>query len=525
MLSRPVMREPNDLHLDQADQAAIEARGLTLEEVARQRDLLAGSATYRVLDRPATVRDGVRKLSPREIEACLSEFSQAALAGRYLSFVPASGAASRMFKTLLEAKSSGRALDRQSLESSDAPEDLDVLTTFSSIDRLAIEDDLARYLDETETGLETTIRSGNYAPLVDALLDAQALNLPAQPKGLLPFHRYPNAARTAFEEHLREAGSLLADHDGHARVHFTVSPQHQDQFEQTLSRVAPAIQKTQAIEFRHSFSTQAPSTDTIALDANGELFRTGDGEILFRPGGHGSLLHNLDQLDGDFVFIKNIDNIVPDDRREPILHWRRILGGLLALLQRETLQWREKLQRSPNEPSVLEAAGNFLNEELGLALDKPVPALLEEVAGRPMRVCGVVGNTGDPGGGPFWVRAHDGSVSRQIVETAEIDPDDPEQTRNLEEATHFNPTDMVCALRDAAGQPFDLGDFVDTEAVFVARKSSEGRDLLALEHPGLWNGSMAGWTTIFVEVPRETFQPVKSLLDLLGPGHAPSPSA
>lgn len=518
------MREPTDLHLDQADQAAIAARGLTLEEVARQRDLLAGSASYRALDRPATLGDGVRKLSPSEIEGCLDEFEQAALAGRYLSFVPASGAASRMFKTLLEAKSSGRALDRQSLESSNAPEDLDLLKTFSAIDRLAIQGELARYLDGTGTGLETTIQSGNYAPLVDALLDSGSLNLPARPKGLLPFHRYPNATRTAFEEHLREAGSLLADRDGQARVHFTVSLQHQAQFEQTLSRVAPVIQKAQAVGFQHSFSTQAPSTDTIALDANGELFRTENGEILFRPGGHGSLLRNLDQLDADFVFIKNIDNIVPDDRREPILHWRRILGGLLAQLQRETLQWRAKLQKSPNEHTLVEAAGNFLETELGLALDKPVPALLEEVASRPMRVCGVVGNTGDPGGGPFWVRARDGSVSRQIVETAEINPNDREQTRNLEKATHFNPTDMVCALRDASGRPFDLQDFVDTKAVFVAKKSSEGRDLLALEHPGLWNGSMAGWTTIFVEVPRETFQPVKALLDLLGEGHAPSPS-
>jgi hypothetical protein len=523
MLSRPVMREPTDLHLNQADLAAIEARGLSLEEVARQRDLLAGTATYRTLERPATVGDGVRVLSAGEIEACLSEFAQAALAGRYLSFVPASGAASRMFKTLLEAKSSGRALDRQSLESSDAPEDLDVLKTFSAIDRLAIEEELGRYLDQTESALQPTIESGNYAPLVDALLDPGALDLPAQPKGLLPFHRYPNATRTAFEEHLREAGSLLADRDGHARVHFTVSPQHQSQFEMTLSRVAPAIQSTQAVAFRHGFSTQAPSTDTIALDANGELFRTGNGEILFRPGGHGSLLRNLDELDGDFVFIKNIDNIVPDDRRDLILHWRRILGGLLAQLQRKTLQWRDQLQRSPTEPAVLEAAGNFLDKELGLGLDRPVSTLLEEVASRPMRVCGVVGNTGDPGGGPFWVRAHDGSISRQIVETAEINPDDREQARNLERATHFNPTDMVCALRDAAGRPFALGDFVDTEAVFVAKKSSEGRELFALEHPGLWNGSMAGWTTIFVEVPRETFQPVKSLLDLLGTGHAPSP--
>jgi hypothetical protein len=515
------MIKSRPLTLDVADLAAIHAQQLSAEEIQRQRDLLAGQATYRHLDRPAMLGDGIRQLSDSESQQCLADFRKAALAGRYLSFVPASGAASRMFKTFMAALNSKRPLDRKSLELSTNPEDQDVLTIFGAIDQLAIREVLAQSCQTAPPLLAERLALGDYASLARRLLEPAGLNLPAEPKGLLPFHLYPAGARTAFEEHLHEATALLADEDGAVSVHFTVSPQHQNAFSETLDRVRAAIEQENQIKLTVTFSTQSAATDTIALDSEDQLFRNDDGSLLFRPGGHGSLLRNLDELDGDFVFIKNIDNIVPDDRRHLVLHWRQILGGLLAQLQKGTLFWIEQLSTAPRDSSVRTQAARFIQKELGIRSEEPEEKLLTEVRDRPMRVCGVVANTGDPGGGPFWVRSPDGALSLQIVETAEIDPEDSAQTRHLGTATHFNPTDMVCALRTADGQPLDLAAFVDRDAVFVAQKSSEGRDLRALEHPGLWNGSMAGWTTVFVEVPRETFQPVKSLLDLLGTGHAP----
>ena len=516
------MSAPTENSLDQRDIDAIRDRGLNPAEIQRQRELLAGKVSYRQLDRPAMVGDGIRRLSEAEASACLDDFAAAASVGRYLSFVPASGAASRMFKTLVEANSSGRSLDRASLTESSHPQDHDVLTTFTEINRLAIGEALEKALSAATPPLSRRLEQGDYGPLLQKLLDPTGLSLPQQPKGLLPFHRYPDTTRTAFEEHLREAAALLVDQHGQVRAHFTVSPQHQAGFDETLGRVAPGIEADLAIQFQVGFSTQSTATDTIALDQDGHLFRDTDGSLLFRPGGHGSLIRNLEELRGDFVFIKNIDNIVPDVHRDGVLRWRRILGGLLARLQRESDLWLTRLSESGSQAALREPAEQFVRDELGLPIDRPVDLILSDVLDRPMRVCGVVANTGDPGGGPFWVRGSDGSLSRQIVETAEIDPNDPAQTRHLDVATHFNPTDMVCALRNRDRQPLPLSRFVNRSAVFVAQKSSQGRDLRALEHPGLWNGSMAEWTTIFVEVPRETFQPVKSLLDLLGPGHAPS---
>ena len=517
------MIDRRPLKLSDADHALIEAHELSPDEIERQRALLAGRATYRDLDRPATLGDGIRQLSEAEKEACRAEFDRAAMSGRYLSFVPASGAASRMFKSFLAALSSGRPLNRSSLHASNHKEDHDLLTMFEQIDHLAIREALRQACKTEAPPLAEQLAQGDYTPLARILLEPTGLNLPAEPKGLLPFHLYASGARTAFEEHLREAADLLPDKSGLARCHFTVSPQHQQRFTETLDRRRSAVEASSQSRLDVSFSTQSMATDTIALDENGELFRQSDGSLLFRPGGHGSLIRNLDQLPADFVFIKNIDNIVPEDRRERILAWRRILGGLLAQLERDTGLWDDRLKASPEDADLRAQAAKFIRNDLGIQSDAREEVLLAEVRARPMRVCGVVANTGDPGGGPFWVRGDDHRLSLQIVETAEIDPDEISQTRHLDAATHFNPTDMVCSLRKSDGESFRLADFVDHDAVFVAQKSSEGRDLRALEHPGLWNGAMARWTTVFVEVPRETFQPVKSLLDLLGEGHAPLP--
>jgi hypothetical protein len=299
------------------------------------------------------------------------------------------------------------------------------------------------------------------------------------PKGLLPFHAYPGAPRTPFEEHLHEAAGTVRDAAGLCRVHFTVSPEHRKAFEDKLAEIRPGVESATGARFSVSFSEQSPATDTIAGGADGGPFRTAAGGLLFRPGGHGALLKNLEDVaraGGDVVLVKNVDNVVPDARRGPTLLWKRLLTGLLVRLERESRR------------------------------------------DRPIRVCGVVRNEGEPGGGPFWVAGPRGETL-QIVESAQVDLADPAQEAIWKTATHFNPVDLACSLRDAVGQPFDLARFVDENAVFIAEKTHEGRPLKALERPGLWNGAMALWETVFVEVPKETFAPVKTVLDLLRPEH------
>lgn len=516
------MAQQDTATLDIADQQAIAAHGLTVAEVERQAALLRGPQSFRHLDRAAAPSDGVVQLAETQVADCLEAFAEAAGRGRFLSFVPASGAASRMFKSLVATLSKGGDLSRLALRASKDPDAESASQVCEKYDSFAFASELRRYFKGRGDDLDRIAARGDCAPLLHALLDDDALGSPERAKGLLGFHLYRDTTRTAFEEHLEEAAALLRAGDGRVALHFTVSPQHADAFAAKLMQARGAIEQRHTATLDIGFSTQSSATDTIALDQQGALFRNKDGRLLFRPGGHGALIRNLENCGGDLVFIKNIDNIVPDDRREPVLHWRRALGGLLVRLLSRTAELAARLRKNADHRATAEARA-FLTDELGFAEDPDLPPLdaLERVLARPMRVCGVVRNTGDPGGGPFWVQREGGAVSRQIVETAEIDTRDPKQAAILGGATHFNPTDMVCALRRPDGQAFALDSFVDRDAVFVAEKSSGGRALRALEHPGLWNGAMAHWTTIFVEVPRETFQPVKTVLDLLGPGHRP----
>jgi len=417
--------------LSASDRAAIAAHGLTEAEVERQLALFRTPPAPQRLARAATAGDGVRTLSEREHAGLLALADEAARAGRLTKFVPASGAASRMFASVLPG----------------APESPEKRRFFESVEAFAFAGDLDR--------------------------------LVSTPKGLLPFHRYPDGNRTAFEEHLVEAAGTVRDAAGLCRLHFTVSPEHRKAFEDTLGEVRPRVERATGARFSVSFSEQSPSTDTIAGDPAGGPFRTPSGDLLFRPAGHGALLTNLGDVaraGGDVVLVKNVDNVVPDARRGPTLLWKRLLTGLLVQIERTARR------------------------------------------DRPIRVCGVVRNEGEPGGGPFWV-AGPGGASLQIVESAQVDLKDPAQAAIWKSATHFNPVDLACSLRDADGTPFDLARFVDENAVFIARKSHEGKPLNALERPGLWNGAMAFWETVFVEVPKETFAPVKTVLDLLRPEH------
>jgi hypothetical protein len=422
------------VELSPSDRERILARGLTAQEVDRQTALLRDPPPAATLVRPCIPSDGVVRIEEREHAELLALADEAARAGRLSKFVPASGAASRMFASVFAG----------------APE-----------------------TEETRR-----FRENRHAfPFRESVEE-----LSRAPKALIPFHAYPEGARTAFEEHLFEAAGTIRDAGGLCRIHFTVSPEHRKAFEDKLREVGPRVERATGARFVVEFSEQSPSTDTIALDESGGIFRDADGRILFRPGGHGSVLKNLQDSGGDIVLLKNIDNVVPDERRAPTILWKRLLTGLLVKIERT----------SPRD--------------------------------RPIRICGVVRNDGEPGGGPFWV-AGPGGTTRQIVESAQVSLADLAQAAIWGKATHFNPVDLACSLRDAAGRPFDLARFVDERAVFVAKKTHDGRGLRALERPGLWNGAMAHWETVFVEVPKKTFAPVKTILDLLRPEHLPDRDA
>jgi len=378
---------------------------------------------------------------------------------------------------------------------------------------------------------------GEQRTILRLLLTAEGLGFAERPKGLIPFHRYPGeGARTPFEEHLVEAAGYARDAAGVCRLHFSVSPQHDAGFRALLAGRGAALARRLGCRFEVGFSHQSRATDTLAVDPQHRPFRLADGSLLFRPGGHGALLDNLQQMADEgagIVLLKNIDNVVPDDRKPEVERWKRLLGGALLAAQEQVFELLAGLAGGegggPPGEELLAQAARFVEHDLS----RPLPPsfhqggaagaaergrLLAAVLDRPLRAAGMVRNSGEPGGGPFWVESDGGEISLQIVETSQIGPAADQQAA-LAAATYFSPVDIACALHDRTGRPYDLADFVDPATVFIAGKTHEGRPLRALERPGLWNGAMAGWNTLFVEVPDATFAPVKTVLDLLRPEH------
>jgi hypothetical protein len=515
-----------DTPLRMEDRAQIVAHGLTVEDVLRQIELFKHPPRHVKLERLCLPGCGIRVLGEDQVQTCLAVFEEACVQGRFLKFTPASGAASRMFKSLLAVYEHGgdvsRAQQARRAKNGDAVA-RDVLVWMDGLTRFAFYDDLKAVMQRDGLAIGACIERDDYRPIFEYLLTDRGLDYAALPKGLLKFHRYPSGNRTAFEEHLVEAAVYVRDSNGVCRLHFTVSPQHLERFEQLLETVRAAYEARYAAHFQVSFSTQHPSTDTVAVDLNDHLFRDATGQLLFRPGGHGALIENLNDLRGDVVFIKNIDNVVPDDRKGPPLHWAKVLGGYLVHLQSEIFRHLAALNNAASPPTAICEALHFAREVLstevptqavgasGNALRDFLVAKLD----RPLRVCGMVRSESNPGGGPFWVKGGDGTSTLQIVETAQVDPDAPDQQALLRATSHFNPVNLVCGVRNWRGEPFDLRKYIDPSAVFISQKSSGGKALKALEHPGLWNGAMADWNTLFVEVPAETFRPVKTINDLL----------
>jgi hypothetical protein len=403
----------------------------------------------------------------------------------------------------------------------------DRLAFLDNFDRFAFFDALKRIMAEAGLNIDALLQEGRFGEILEYLLTPRGLNYANLPKGLLLFHGYPDGNRTSFEEHLVEASEYVRDARGVCRLHFTVSPEHREGFENLLETVRPLYEGTCHVEFQVDFSTQKESSNTIAVDMENRPFRLADGTIHFRPAGHGALIENLNNLRGDIVFIKNIDNIVLDRLKPPTFTWKKALAGYLLKIQQRIFSYVERLHKEIDEDRFFDEALDFVETELFLPIRETLRLgstgekreFLLAALNRPLRVCGQVARRGEPGGGPFWVEGRDGTLSMQIVERAQVDPDSARQQEIWHAATHFNPVDVVCGVRDYLGNPFDLKKYVDPDAIIITKKSHEGRELKALELPGLWNGAMAHWITIFVEVPLITFNPVKTINDLLREEH------
>ncbi|MBK6263807.1 DUF4301 family protein [Marivirga sp. S37H4] len=486
--------------------------GKDFETIEEQLERFRTGFPYLPIEKPATVGDGLIRLSEESLEQFVSFYEEQSKDYKIFKFVPASGAASRMFKNLFVF------LEEDELK---AETDEFLIKFFSGIDRFAFAPALDKVLSSKGAGLKETLKNKEYHRIIRFLLTEEGLNYGNLPKGLIYFHQYGNVAKTPVAEHFTEGENYANGKGGKVNLHFTVSPEHQQAFEEHVEHLNKGFS-----QYEVSFSQQKPATDTIAVTPDNQPFYNSDGSILFRPAGHGALLENLNDLDANIVFIKNIDNVVPDHLKQETIHYKKALGGLLMSIQLKVFSYQNQLERNISELELIEVE-NFAKNELSLIFKSDYDELpfaekvgyLESLLHRPIRVCGMVPNTGEPGGGPFWVREEDGSLTLQIAETSQIDPTDTKAMDALQSATHFNPVDLVCGLKDLHGRKFDLLRYRDPETGFITEKSKDGKTLKALELPGLWNGSMSNWITLFVEVPLVTFNPVKTVNDLLRKEH------
>lgn len=467
----------------------MEEHGLTPAALETQLKNFREGFPFLPVTRAASCGDGIRVLDAAGIEQAAARYDRAKESLRVVKFVPASGAATRMFKDLFEFVREGR---RTAV----------VGELLANRRRFAFWPELRTIVGDDADELRT----------VENIV-AEGLRYGETPKGLVSFHRYGDEVRKAVEEHLVE-GAQYAAAGGEVKIHFTVSPEHLTRFEALLAEKIPGYESRFGVKYRISFSVQDPSTDTLAVNPDCTPFRRADGRLLFRPAGHGALIGNLGKIDADIVFVKNIDNVTTDARRGDTVLYKKALAGVLLALQERIFEYLMALEVPGAE---LEPIAAFIENELCVKLPKDYgTALLRQVLDRPIRVCGMVRNEGEPGGGPFWVTGADGLETLQIAESNQIAPEKWELMRL---ATHFNPVDLVCSFRTSKGGRFDLQEFVDPATGFISRKSDGGRELLAQELPGLWNGAMARWNTVFVEVPITTFSPVKVVTDLLRPEH------
>jgi len=497
------------------DLTMIREAGLTEEGVLAQIEILRGETLPLKLARACSIGDGIVVVPDLDREALISEHNRAAAQGRMTKFVPASGAASRMFRDWFEW-----------YETEGFNETPNAGILGKQLSRFAFYDDLARTVLRDGRDIKDVLRK-DIRGILEYILTSKGLGYAHLPKALLKFHAYPDHSRTSLEEHLVEAAMYIQDNRHTCRLHITLSEEHRRDVEDYLTLIRGRYETEYDVRFEIGLSVQSPSTDTAALDGEGKPFRDEDGRIVFRPGGHGALLKNLSAIEGDIVFVKNIDNIVPDRLKPETVLYKKILGGYLLKLQGQIFDYLGSLSGTAPDEWQLSRIATFCRERLSRAVPSvfdSLPAerkkeILFDILNRPLRVCGMVKNEGEPGGGPFWIAESNGTRSLQIVERAQVDMESKRQRAIWESSAYFNPVDLVCGIRDYRGERFDLERYVDGNTWTISHKSYGGQPLKVLELPGLWNGSMAGWNTVFVAMPSTTFNPVKTVEDLLRDEH------
>ncbi len=505
------------------DLIQIKNNGLTIEKIASQMQLFKTGITPINLKNAATINNGILRFNKIEKEEFINYFELQKESVSIIKFIPSSGAASRMFQFLfkfLKEFNPKKETINSYVNKNKVPE----MTLFLfGLEKFPFYKKAKTFLPldyEQLTDDEKAIA------FIQVILDKDNLNYGDQPKGLLPFHQYKNEISTAFQEHLFEAASY-ASKNNKARLHFTISENHEIKFEQELNQIQEHVSIKTNCTFDISFSYQKQQTDTIAVTPKNEVFRDDSDKLSFRPSGHGALIENLNDINEDLIFIKNIDNVVAANLSETVASYKKMLGGVLLKTQEEAFGHQERLENHPVSEEEIITIANFLANTLNVVVNPEfekysskyqIEYLIEKL-NRPIRVCGMVKNEGEPGGGPFWVKSENSTTSLQIVESAQINKKNKSQKVILKSATHFNPVDLVCGVKNYKGEKYNLLKYIDTNTGFISAKTKLGKDLKALELPGLWNGAMANWNTIFVEVPLQTFNPVKTVNDLLKPAH------
>ncbi len=504
------------------DLQTIRDKGIEIEKIKGQLTNFEKGFSPAQLVAAATPDHGIVQFSDQKIQKLEKEYETLIKGKKVLKFVPASGAASRMFKHLFEFKDQYSPEKEAELFSDKGFNS--VFNFFDNIDKFAFHADLSEALISEVQPLKPLVEKKKFKEVISALLDKDGLNYAALPKGLLKFHKYGDHSRMSIEEHLVEGAVYSKDEHEDVRIHFTVSPEHMEKFKEAIREKIHVFESDYNVSLKVSFSIQKPSTDIIAVDLNNRPYRNNTDELVFRPGGHGALIENLNELEANIIFIKNIDNVVPDKLRATTYTFKKVIASHLINLQNQIFEYLEELDHNP-DADLLEEITTFAKERLFIDFSNEFSSrdekvkFLKEKLNRPIRICGMVKNEGEPGGGPFWVKNQRGKISLQIVESSQMNLNIPEQKEIVNKATHFNPVDLVCGVYDYKGNKFDLTKYVDPNTGFISEKSQNGKTLKAQELPGLWNGAMADWITIFVECPIITFNPVKTVNDLLREQH------
>jgi len=521
------LEKAKNIGLSSSDFVQIYEYGVDLDTILKHLAIFKKGMPKTILGRAAIINDGIVKLSEADFKQFESLFDSEKDKLKLKKFVPASGAASRMFKFLLEFLNDFNVKEESINAYINRKKDTSLAVFLAGLEKYPFYEEIDDTLKKNYSNYKYWTKDLKDYYFIKTLLSPKYLNFAGKPKGILPFHKYEDYIATPVEEHLNES-VFYANSNNNAFLHFTISEEHRIAFEQIIKEVKSKIETQSGVTINIKFSYQNKATDTIAVDLENKPFRDLNGELVFRPGGHGALIDNLNNLDADIIFIKNIDNVI-QNHIEEIALYKKALAGILITLQEQIFSYLDRLDSDSTTENDIEEIVAFVKSKLnnGIVSDFQKYTLenkisyIKEILNRPIRICGMVKNEGEPGGGPFWVKDNNGHISLQIVESSQVDSNNAEQFAILKTATHFNPVDLICGIKNYKGEKFDLTQFVDHNSGFIVEKNKDGCALKAYELPGLWNGAMANWITIFVQVPLITFNPVKTVNDLLKPAHQP----